>query len=571
MKIAGIDFPKELLSAIRAGRLVIFAGSGVSRERPACLPDFTGLAKSVARGTGEPLNTSEPPDQFLGRLQDRGQNVGERAADEILKDDPQPTVLHFDLLRLYSEPRVVRLVTTNFDRLFEKADNEPGGPGTEVFTAPALPLGNCFNGIVHIHGSVDRPSDMVLTDKDFGRAYITEGWARRFLVDLFSSYTVLFVGYSHKDVVMSYLTRAMPPETTSRFALADREDRERWRNLGVTPILFAKQSDKDYQALNDGVRGLANYARRGTVAWQREIREIARKLPPLDEEAIDLLNDSLSDPVRTRFFTSAASDPQWITWLEKHNHLSELFKSGERGSLTESDRCLAWWLAESFISENSEALLLLVARKGMLLHPDFRTALGSAIASKAGASLEVDTLGHWVSILLATAPRGLRDRILPGLGKPCIEAGLVDGLVDIFDAMAATHLEVKPSLSLPEYKPALRFIAESSPVYPYQDLNRLWESGLKPNLEQVAEPVLARLVEIMLQQHRTLCSWQAAARDPSSGRYAIELSPHNRRAASIDKVIDGARDCLACLTKKSPPTCRHLVRPPDKGRCSDSS
>ena len=41
---------------------------------------------------------------------------------------------------------------------------------------------------------------MVLTDADFGRAYLTEGWARRFLVELFRSFTVLFVGYSHNDI-----------------------------------------------------------------------------------------------------------------------------------------------------------------------------------------------------------------------------------------------------------------------------------------------------------------------------------------------------------------------------------
>ena len=40
---------------------------------------------------------------------------------------------------------------------------------------------------------------MVLTDKDFGRAYLTEGWARRFIQDLFLKFTVLFVGYSHND------------------------------------------------------------------------------------------------------------------------------------------------------------------------------------------------------------------------------------------------------------------------------------------------------------------------------------------------------------------------------------
>ena len=55
---------------------------------------------------------------------------------------------------------------------------------------------------------------MVLTAKDFGRAYLTEsgGWARRFLVDLFANYTVLFVGYSHSDAIMTYLTPSLPPD-----------------------------------------------------------------------------------------------------------------------------------------------------------------------------------------------------------------------------------------------------------------------------------------------------------------------------------------------------------------------
>lgn len=32
-----------------------------------------------------------------------------------------------------------------------------------------------------------------------------EGWVRRFLVDLFLNYIVLFVGYSYNDLVMKYL------------------------------------------------------------------------------------------------------------------------------------------------------------------------------------------------------------------------------------------------------------------------------------------------------------------------------------------------------------------------------
>jgi hypothetical protein len=61
---------------------------------------------------------------------------------------------------------------------------------------------------------------MVLTDADFGRAYLTEGWARRFLLDMFRTHTILFVGYSHDDVVMHYLSRALPiADSADRFAL----------------------------------------------------------------------------------------------------------------------------------------------------------------------------------------------------------------------------------------------------------------------------------------------------------------------------------------------------------------
>ena len=103
---------------------------------------------------------------------------------------------------------------------------------------------------------------MVLTDLDFGRAYLTEGWARRFLADLFRSYTVLFVGYSHNDIVMSYLARALPTET-ARYALTDKSAVDRWRILGIRPILYPQSSSNDYSSLYDGINGLANYVSRG--------------------------------------------------------------------------------------------------------------------------------------------------------------------------------------------------------------------------------------------------------------------------------------------------------------------
>ena len=69
MKIVDIDFPDPLRAALRDGKLVVFAGAGVSMGEPSRLPNFPDLAREVAVGTGQTLQNSEPVDRFLGRLQ----------------------------------------------------------------------------------------------------------------------------------------------------------------------------------------------------------------------------------------------------------------------------------------------------------------------------------------------------------------------------------------------------------------------------------------------------------------------------------------------------------------------
>ena len=167
MKISGIDFPKSLLNAQRNNQLVVFCGAGVSMPQPAGLSTFRQLAKAVALGSGETLGKDEPEDRFLGRLAHKGQQVHLQAAEVIRKNVPKPSCLHHDLTALYRNPDSLRIVTTNFDTLFEEAAKERFGTEQKVFRAPALPLGRDFNGIVHVHGSIDSPNDMILTDADF--------------------------------------------------------------------------------------------------------------------------------------------------------------------------------------------------------------------------------------------------------------------------------------------------------------------------------------------------------------------------------------------------------------------
>ena len=399
MKISGIEFPKALMDALRDERLVVFAGAGVSMAEPAGLPAFEKLAQGVGQGTGEFLQDGEPEDHFLGRLTSKGIDVHRRAADVLANGDSEPTDLHRNLLRLYPNRKSVRVVTTNFDTLFEQASDVVFGGQADVFTAPALPLGRKSAGIVHVHGGIDRAEDMVLTDRDFGRAYLTDGWARRFLVELFGSFAVLFVGYSHNDVVMRYLARALPTRDERRFALVCK-DFDRWRLLGIEPVVYPKSCGDNHQALRAGIGGLAKHARRGVPDWRREIREIAANPPSLDDESMDLIDDALLDDTKTRFFADAASDVEWIDWLDRRKHLEPIFGNGEFG---EREMRLAHWLADKFVRKHSDRVFLLIARHGMRSHPDFWSALARMVARE--PDLDTPILSRWVSLLIDTAPR----------------------------------------------------------------------------------------------------------------------------------------------------------------------
>lgn len=150
----------------------------------------------------------------------------------------------------------MRLVTTNFDRLFE-AVIQRDRIHANVLHAPLLPVPkNRWDGLVYLHGLLTpapTPRDLdrlVLSSGDFGLAYLTERWAARFVSELFRNYTVCFVGYSINDPVLRYMMDALaadrllgesPPEMFAfgSHAKGKEEAQEaEWRAKNVTPILY---------------------------------------------------------------------------------------------------------------------------------------------------------------------------------------------------------------------------------------------------------------------------------------------------------------------------------------------
>jgi hypothetical protein len=253
MLFGSVEIPEALLEALQNNKLVVFAGAGVSMGEPANYPGFSQLAKDINKDTlSLPIKIDEKTkkeqwiediDRFLGRVDDETSiNVKKLACELLNLPESKPTILHQNLVKLFKTPDKLRLVTTNFDPLFNDYSSELWKSNNpEYYYAPALPLGNDFNGIVYLHGSVlKNEKRIVITDRDFGRAYLTEGWARNFLQAMFSEYMVLFIGYSYGDPVIPYLTRGLPPRLNhSNFAfISDNDNANRWKDLGIQPITY---------------------------------------------------------------------------------------------------------------------------------------------------------------------------------------------------------------------------------------------------------------------------------------------------------------------------------------------
>jgi NAD-dependent SIR2 family protein deacetylase len=128
----GPDIPEALLEAHEDGKVVFFCGAGISY--PAKLPTFYGLVEAVYAELGEAYGVAEAEafkadkyDTTLGLLERRLPN-GRLRVRQAIASALQPnltgnksTQTHEALLQLgKTRSGATRLITTNFDRVFEE-------------------------------------------------------------------------------------------------------------------------------------------------------------------------------------------------------------------------------------------------------------------------------------------------------------------------------------------------------------------------------------------------------------------------------------------------------------------
>ncbi len=356
----GPDIPADLIAAQERGETLFICGAGISRT--AGLPLFRGLVKGVYRELGEDWSPhpaeregmeSAEYDRVLRSLERRlaasglpgarGMRDRIRAAVRAGLAPPAGADLtnHLALLKLSrDEESRSRLLTTNFDTLFERAWWDAHQERIASHAGPAMPQPkvDSFTGVLHLHGRLaDDHAELhldetalILTSSEFGDAYLRSGWASRYVYDLVRACTVVMVGYQADDPPMRYLLEVLEadreryPDLHQVYALVPaqpdqyEEKRALWCAKGVEPILYTPSSDGDHSSLYDTLREWWRYADDPT-AWRREaLRGIVDKKPDnSDGQAIAAAVTLLGHGDASELLGELSPDAAWLTELEK--------------------------------------------------------------------------------------------------------------------------------------------------------------------------------------------------------------------------------------------------------------
>lgn len=422
--------PETLRQAHEDGEVVFFCGAGISV--PAGMPSFEGLVKTILNDLcSDPMKAPLPWSSYKDKKYDEvldilerheqggfGKEVRKRVC-ELLNKRARTLKMHLTLVRLSDLDKPEgRLITTNFDSLFERAISkvrreEKSSHIKLVDIAPTLPPPklNSWNTLVHLHGKLDQSPDnknLILTTADFGAAYLLDRWASRFVTELFRNFHVIFIGYSINDPTMRYLMSALAAARENRehykdaFAFApyggEHEPNTReiaiqeWKVKGVRALAYVNTlGDHDILWKN---LGEWSDDHRGGLLSRRRVAAKYGKYPPTGKDDLPLLELTwaLKDPGVSSYFAKLEGEdrpyPGWIEPLQNNGLLNLPIGTTIQGDainaplvsrvlpdhlrLNDATYQLGFWIAQCLDSQQSLDWAL---NQGGVLHRELRQAI----------------------------------------------------------------------------------------------------------------------------------------------------------------------------------------------------
>ncbi len=312
--------PPELFEASLSGRLVVFAGSGVSQptERPgwhelvkgvvaACTSEMAddprirslnsllrrNAEESLAEETLEFLKTgfdADKRERVKALLRTEADPAHLKAVMDVLKEamgqeafhrricavldhsGSQPTCMtHQYLVNL----RPHAIVTTNYDDCFEECLTSGRHRWSTKSVARLDERDESHpheQTVYHLHGCVTEPDSLVTGTREYELCYQPSGAATRLLDRIFTRYVVLFVGFSFRDEQVLARLVAYPDRQKHLAVVAPESSEHRLLEaLGVRCPPLMTRSDPKEQSRFD--RAVATTL----CEWTKEISNAGRE------------------------------------------------------------------------------------------------------------------------------------------------------------------------------------------------------------------------------------------------------------------------------------------------------
>lgn len=361
---------------------------------------------------------------------------------------------------------------------------------------------------------------------------------------------MLFVGYSHDDVVMTYLARALPSDAV-RFAMTPASDADRWRRIGITAIPYPVSPMNDRSEL---VRALAKWAddsHMGLLDQRERIRTLVQMPPPDDPADRSYLEAAVADPGQVGFFTEFATGQDWLTWASEQPAFKELFRQAPTSGVV--SRTLSLWFSRFAVDDaRSGAALLTVQRLGGRLSPELWWTVALAFHA---ADPKPSCRNEWAVVLTSTATDDAAD-LLEYMLVACrwptdrhLSLLLLDHLLHIRLVLSPTWTPVEPHED-GDRRPGRYVHADVRLRGDDHWLNDAWGELFRPNLADCASDVIVISERHLRDAHRRLRLLGKATDhwDPISfHRSAIEPHEQDHVGREVNVLIDAARDSIEYL------------------------
>jgi hypothetical protein len=222
--------PDRLLEAAQQRNLVPLLGAGISRQaKKSAFPNWRELLDFLIDRALARKYIKKPESAEMKRLLDKGQylmvaeqlryNLPTDEYTSLLKEafNPagvQPTAIHKAIFQLNAP----LILTTNYDLLIEDAYAKGYGKTANVYTyrgaaevQQSLQIRQLTDRpiIFKLHGSIDEPSSIILTEQDYRKLIYQETGYRTVLSAVFVTHVVLMLGFSFSDRELTLMLESL--------------------------------------------------------------------------------------------------------------------------------------------------------------------------------------------------------------------------------------------------------------------------------------------------------------------------------------------------------------------------